>query len=458
MINKKMLRKIVGVILGVSMLGTTLAGCSGKNDAPSVSNEQTQSKENTGSDSKVKSEEKFTLTYATTGLQVTGDGSPRDINAQNSINYYEEKFKELYPNATLELVSIPGNQYEELFRAKYSSQTLEDVVHLNVTNPKQYMKAGLLMDLSDQPWVQDVLPAAEETCMYDGKWYAAPQAVTAYGVFYNKDIFEKYNLEVPNTWAELMDVCETLKENGITPFLGGFKDTWLLQSAFEKGCVCPYLQTKYKDPTEAIYNGEITWDGPEMKVALDKFTELIRKGYYNADCLSIGWEQSIEVFKAGDAAMYINGSFFPGAVDTEEKQMNLGFFAMPNDDGTQKFVAAANAQWGVNAQSEHVEAAIDRVNIMSSKEAIEIVNNNANLSAFSDTNVEQANPVMNEIAELLNTSETVNNMAYATGSASNKLYQELLTKIIAGKDLEESDMADVQMLQEQDKSLVIAPE
>ena len=38
-----------------------------------------------------------------------------------------------------------------------------------------------------------------------------------HGFFYDAAMFRELGLEVPNTWDDLMDVCETLKENGIAP-------------------------------------------------------------------------------------------------------------------------------------------------------------------------------------------------------------------------------------------------
>ena len=49
-----------------------------------------------------------------------------------------------------------------------------------------------------------------------------------HGFFYDAAMFRELGLEVPNTWDDLMDVCETLKENGIAPVtLDGTTDLYL---------------------------------------------------------------------------------------------------------------------------------------------------------------------------------------------------------------------------------------
>ena len=47
--------------------------------------------------------------------------------------------------------------------------------------------------------------------------YLIPESMYTHGFFYDAAMFRELGLEVPNTWDDLMDVCETLKENGIAP-------------------------------------------------------------------------------------------------------------------------------------------------------------------------------------------------------------------------------------------------
>ena len=42
-----------------------------------------------------------------------------------------------------------------------------------------------------------------------------PQEVVVYGLFVNKDMFDEYGLELPNTPEELLECCRVFKENGI---------------------------------------------------------------------------------------------------------------------------------------------------------------------------------------------------------------------------------------------------
>ena len=403
--------------------------------------------------------EKFTLTYATTSLGVTNDGSATDKVLKDTVAYYESAFKKLYPNATLQLFNLPGNKYEDLFKAKYASGTLEDVIHMNVSNIKSYMKAGLLVDLSGQPWVKNALPAAKITCTYGGKWYTSPESTTVQGVFYNKKLFKLAGISgAPKTWSALLKDCELLKAKGITPFIGGFKDNWVLGMTFQNGIMASFMGTK-AHPNISIdyYNGTKKVGGPEMKDALQKFSLLITKGYFNKDCLSIGWDQSRPAFAQGQGAMLFQGSWLPGMLPAENP-MDLGFFPIPNANGTQLLTAVVDSHWGVNAKTKHLQAAKDLVNIMASKKGIQVRSNNTQLCGYKGYDIKQNIPVMLDVAKQLDSTGTVGaQLDYTPTSVQNKISLEILTKLAAGQPLQDSDMTDLQKLFVQDKSTVVPP-
>ena len=68
-------------------------------------------------------------------------------------------------------------------------------------------------------------PSLEDT--YDGKtltapWYVNPQ----FPVLVRNDVLDEHGLEVPETWDDLLDVCDTLSAAGVTTLAGGVKDGW----------------------------------------------------------------------------------------------------------------------------------------------------------------------------------------------------------------------------------------
>ena len=91
---------------------------------------------------------------------------------------------------------------------------------------------------------------------YNGKVYGLPVLnVAISGIYYNKDMFEQYNLEVPTTISDLEKVCDTLVENGITPFALANTSKWTGSMYFMS------LATRYGvlEPFQKAVSGEGTF-------------------------------------------------------------------------------------------------------------------------------------------------------------------------------------------------------
>ena len=67
----------------------------------------------------------------------------------------------------------------------------------------------------------------------DGKQWGVPTTYYQWGIYYRKDIFAKYGLGEPRSMADLMNIFETLKKNGVTPIAIGTKYLWTAAGWFD---------------------------------------------------------------------------------------------------------------------------------------------------------------------------------------------------------------------------------
>src|SRR5690606_31328353 len=61
-------------------------------------------------------------------------------------------------------------------------------------------------------------PGVLRSFAYNGSNYALPETQNFYIMFYRTDIFEKLNLEPPDTWEDVAVMLPTLQENGMTMY------------------------------------------------------------------------------------------------------------------------------------------------------------------------------------------------------------------------------------------------
>lgn len=131
-----------------------------------------------------------------------------------------------------EIVDAFNAEYEGKYHVTQETQPLdgfEGKVYEAVTNgvgpnlvwlypntAQDYIDAGLSLDYSkyftDADYKDRVSPGvyAASTEYADGGLHAVIATITGSIMFYNQELLEKYNLEVPTTWDELAAACKTV--------------------------------------------------------------------------------------------------------------------------------------------------------------------------------------------------------------------------------------------------------
>ena len=82
---------------------------------------------------------------------------------------------------------------------------LDDLYLLNPDVLHKTGEEGLLEDLSGLDCVRNLRDVVKMANTVDGKLLGIPQEVVVYGLFVNKDMFDEYDLELPNTPDEFLE-------------------------------------------------------------------------------------------------------------------------------------------------------------------------------------------------------------------------------------------------------------
>lgn len=117
-----------------------------------------------------------------------------------------------------------------------------------------------------------------------GEWRGLPTGSCGNSVMlYNQDIFDQFNLKVPETYDELKDVSKVLNDNGIIPIAVGGKTKWPAVYLFTSVCVDTGGESIFK--ADAM---ETTWDAPWLVEAFRIWREMVTEkilvpGYTQVD-------------------------------------------------------------------------------------------------------------------------------------------------------------------------------
>ncbi|SIT67541.1 ABC transporter substrate-binding protein [Microbacterium sp. RU33B] len=310
-----------------------------------------------------------TVVAATASIAGCSAGGPETVrfhlSKPEAIPYFRELIAEY--NASQDDVEVVLDTSSNL-QAGFLRGNPPDIGMLNYNmEMARFMERGALSDLSDMPEADRILPGVQELvdqyATYPGRTSVLPYSVMAASVIYNTQIFEDNGLEVPETWDELIEVCETLEANGITPFYATFKDPWTIgQGWFDYTVGGSVPVSDFFDEL----NAEGTAVGPDSSVSfqrdilppVERMVELT-DNYVNDDAESRGYGDGNLAFAQGKAAMYLQGPWAFGEIAKTSPDLELGTFPLPMTDDPADNKVRVNldlAAW-IPEASRHKEAA-----------------------------------------------------------------------------------------------------
>lgn len=311
---KKSSWMIVSVLLIMSML---LSACGGNNNAGNTTNGNAQN----GS-------------APSTGETKTVKIFQFKTEIVEGLNELKVEFEKEYPNIKLDIQTVGGGaDYAAALKTKFASGDAPDIFS-NGGFAELDMWQDKIEDLTDQPWVQDLVPLAAEPMTKDGKVYGMPMNLEGIGYIYNKDLFEKAGItETPKTIAELEDAAKKLQAIDVTPFGNAYQEWWLLGN---QGISVAFARQDNVDEfIKGLNEGTATIAGNEhFKNWSDLLKLTVQYGQKNP--LTTDANTHLAMFASGEVAMMQEGNWAQTLVDNITPDMNIGMFPMPIDNDAEK--------------------------------------------------------------------------------------------------------------------------
>lgn len=265
-------------------------------------------------------------------------------------------------------------------------------------------RAGQFVDLTNEPFMKNYTASvlASPRSAIDGTVYAVPTGLSyATGVYYNKKVFADNGLDVPTTWAELVNVMTTLKGAGVTPFgwggLDGFPAALPLY-----GLVASYYPQD-ADKWELL---EGLWDGSvDLTTGVPlEIMERLQVIYDNSSDTSPGISivESFGAFANGEFAMLFDGSWDQKTIlDVVDSNFEFGMFPLPGGDNAadnQVLNGKLELQLCVASASKNKEAALKWLEFYSQPENYTTFVEQSGF-APSQPNITTNNPFLDSIAD-----------------------------------------------------------
>jgi raffinose/stachyose/melibiose transport system substrate-binding protein len=240
----------------------------------------------------------------------------------------------------IETEILNPDQYREKLKVLASSNELPDIgMTWSDGFIKPYVEGGMLAPLDDvvegDADLKDAfIPGVKESYAVDGKTYGLPLELNISYVFYNKEIFNKYNLEAPKTFEEYKNVVKTLADNGVVPAAVGAKDGWPASFWFM------YLADRIGGSTilTDVIKGKAKMDDPAIVKAAEEIQNLVDMGGFVKGASALSNDDAKGYFMNEQAAMFLTATWelpnYTTSPDvTQEFKDKIGYFKFPTYEG-----------------------------------------------------------------------------------------------------------------------------
>ena len=268
---------------------------------------------------------------------------------------------------------VGGTEGDNIVKTRLASGDMADICGynpgslLNALHPEDYFA-----DLSGYAWTDRLTGDYRDCVTSNGRLFGIPMTSKQAGaVIYSRRLYEKYGLEVPETWSEFIDNCNVLKQAGEIPVIGAFGDTWTSQVLF----LGDYfnLLSGAPDFTREFEAGRAKYaNTPSALRSFEKYSDLM--GFYNEDYLATTYDDAVEMLAEGKGGhWFILTQCLSNVYSLYGKEAadSLGIFGVPADEGDTGLVIWMPTSMYANKNSENLDAVLRFFEFYLSDEALD---------------------------------------------------------------------------------------
>ncbi len=241
-----------------------------------------------------------------------GPGSPGGDVAIEYLKEFAEANKDW-----LELAEevVVGDEMKSKIRIDIAGNNLPDMFNYwgTPSDAGSFVESGLLLNIDEYfketkaVKKDDYIEGAFNGFLHSGKHYGIPLNCFFVGFWFcNKDLFQKYNLEYPKTYEDLLAVSKVFNENGIVPLAMGSK------GGNPGHFFMSELYTQFPNGLKELQDMANNWkfDTDNMHKVADLIADMRKNDVFPKDTIANGdWGPSYALYSEGKAAMVYSMSW-----------------------------------------------------------------------------------------------------------------------------------------------------
>ena len=214
--------------------------------------------------------------------------------------------------------SIEGESFYIKMLTDFASGNSPDILIMK-PNPdvENLFEEGKLVNFDDEfkkdkQWYSTLDKSLIRYVSNDKGVYGIPTDIEYVCMFVNKDLFEKNNISVPESYSELKNAVLQFKERGIVPIAYAGKDEEMLLYQAIVAVLGGSIEIE-----EAIETGR---PGKAYADAFEYIKELYNMGAFGSDCIDRNRSDAVSMFEEKRAAILIESSDYISDIERKKRE------------------------------------------------------------------------------------------------------------------------------------------
>ena len=378
-----------------------------------------------------------------------------------------QKLAQEYQKETGVEVSIqlfaPSDSYSQKVIAAAQANVLPDIYGIldKKSIVADFIKSGLAADLTDAmdadngSWKNSLFDKALADRRFDAGniygvkpgIYGVPIDITNEQMIYNKKLLAKAGIKAaPQSFDEFIRDAQALKRVGITPFVSGWGELWLLD-CFASNYAFNIMG---EDKIFATYRGQVKYTDPDWVKVFSVFAELRDKGVLMDGIVTKGNKYAEQDFALERAAFTFNGSWCVDVYHGMNPDLDYGVMPPPpvSANFPLKIWGSAGSSFVVNAGSPNKDKAIAFLKWLTAKEQqVVLAHETYNLPSNKDALV-GISPTLEEFAKGMEMSTHPNIWPLNEDPSVSEAFDKGIQDIIIGEKTPQQVAQDVQTVKD----------
>jgi N-acetylglucosamine transport system substrate-binding protein len=298
------------------------------------------------------------------------------------IDFAADIFRTLHPDTDMTVEGI--QRVGEVLRPRFIAGNPPDVIDNSGAgnlDTAALVAEGQLLDLAplmeapalDTPgatFAETLFPGSQDNGVYDGRQLVLHIAYTVFGIWHSASLFAERGWEYPTTWDGMLDLCETISSEGISP--------WTYQGRFPQymvfGVLMPLI---YKnggiDAIIAIDNLEDgAWEAEPVVQAVEMMHQLAANNYILPGTEGLTHTEAQAEWLQGNAVFIPCGTWLENemrALTPEGFDMVVNPVPAADEEDSNSIYASSGEIYFVPSQAAHPRGGMEFLRCLLSRES-----------------------------------------------------------------------------------------